>query len=1355
MIERTLMPSLLDVEINSAEADAFGHRHFAKALESLIESPSNEPPYSIGLLGKWGTGKSSIKSMYLASLHDDRTKDAKGEIRQNRIHEITFNAWRFGGENIKRALLRHVYLALEGDQERLKDALFHQVQRAHQESRTWGAIFKDAYEKSIWAALQVVLILVFIIVGILVIDSVLGRSNPWVAGSADLIVLICATLLIRYLFDPKRSFVPRYTNVTKVEFPSSSAEEYEDLLIDQLKVWKSGKGKKCERLLIFVDDLDRLSAEEMVSGLDAVRTFMEIPRARVPDGLGIVFVISCDEDRIAEALADRRRQRSADLPGSVIKKIDARRFLDRIFQFRLEIPQFPKRDMRNYAMNRLTSDLSSIAKDLVSRGVSLETLIDRMIHVGVQSPRNALQILNAFAQSWWIAQHRERQGAGTDRPGGLHEGAVTDHPISLAALCALRVDFADFYEDLQEEPGLIRAFTDVFIGEARLEEQPDTTQAILGRYTNDGSLRADHSSLRQYIAALQGLRWPAFLQPLLVLSEDPITRKLGDKGPRLYDAFVSGDHAGVLAELGRNIDSKLLSHEEIRLLRGMQEELQHETTVRRDNAARVVAALAERLPDDQAYLILSPLARRLAESHDLRCSVGMEKIEMVLPKAPAEDRRDVAGKLIDDLLRTEGEIQFTLPSGQQPSLDEAVDMAKRACSLALDVRRKNDLDGAHDAALLKWLETRSVSIAGQDYEFPFRQFEEWVAGHEEHLLTDLSYRYTDLLAAQMETNQVEGIDFAQALRRSQRVFDDLWSAGQDSRVELWDQLNKFVAVRQAEAVALAWELMLLHQTAPDAPRFTTFIKNFAQRLHKDMVEPDWALDWEKGAVAFLALLESRGTDLASDAHDALVTLAISWSEDTATSEFALRLMSFLFSADRAKAGVVIQNWVERPLTDLPENCLQWLGVEFKSSLTASEQQNLVSSLAPIHDRVTITEDESRQFRVFLDGLPDDAILTDEMQKFLGSLYPFVQQQHGNPSQYLYRVFSPLPRIMHLGPAAAVGSLLHNLFTNTKNATTVYGWLHEQMAPYWPKQTGDLSPYDPTVIFNGTIETIRQSPGDASVPKMLASARRMVEDEKVGKENEAKLMEMASLIWPHHQAEALEIFQSASLIPSTAAISSLVNEVELGDENSLRRLRTAWSHFSGLASDDQKVEVSKSILNKDAKGTQDKPDLALALWIESQKDRKRVLLQSLIAEPSLNDSQRKRAWLQVEKYASELGSDFFATKLPEIFALPDSAETFDAVLQSKSTITALFDTKADQYKLAVSLVKSFTAASSMIAKNKLAEWLREIDNAAALKEIKKLDGVTDEDLEILRGYFPQAKFLKEMKAGATTSAQRMF
>ncbi|MBB3009920.1 P-loop NTPase fold protein [Cupriavidus alkaliphilus] len=122
------MPSSLDREISTDQQDAFGHRHYAHALKSLIESRTHETPFSIGLLGGWGTGKSSVKQLYTTALADDPSKDG-GFTRYQRFHCITFNAWRFGGkdQDIKRALLRHVFLELGGEEENLRDKLFRQV----------------------------------------------------------------------------------------------------------------------------------------------------------------------------------------------------------------------------------------------------------------------------------------------------------------------------------------------------------------------------------------------------------------------------------------------------------------------------------------------------------------------------------------------------------------------------------------------------------------------------------------------------------------------------------------------------------------------------------------------------------------------------------------------------------------------------------------------------------------------------------------------------------------------------------------------------------------------------------------------------------------------------------------------------------------------------------------------------------------------------------------------------------------------------------------------------------------------------------------------------------------------------
>jgi KAP family P-loop domain len=406
-----LMPSSLDRAISTPERDAFGHRHYAQALRSLIESASHSPPFSIGLLGGWGTGKSTIKELYLRELSEDQTSDGP-LMRSDRIHPITFNAWRFGGEGIKRALLRHVFLELGGDDETLKDKLFRQLHWPEQRIKPLGRYVLETF--AVWGIPLIPIVVLFLlaVLGVTTIVYLFAIRDQWAITTITTLFIVAFTFLLKQVkFAPPSPFIP----ITRIELPNVTAEQYEDLLVTQLKEYKAGRGSKtqgkyCERLVVFVDDLDRLSADEMVQGLDAIRTFMEIPTQNLPTGLGVVFVISCDEDKVADALTKGRRQ-EPDLPGTIFTRFDARRYLDRIFQFRLEIPPFPRSDMRQYALDRL-KELPGIKEDLDEKNIALETLVDRMIHVDVQTPRNALQIVNAFAQAWWLAKKRETEDLG-------------------------------------------------------------------------------------------------------------------------------------------------------------------------------------------------------------------------------------------------------------------------------------------------------------------------------------------------------------------------------------------------------------------------------------------------------------------------------------------------------------------------------------------------------------------------------------------------------------------------------------------------------------------------------------------------------------------------------------------------------------------------------------------------------------------------------------------------------------------------------------------------------------------------------------------------------------------------------
>lgn len=111
------IPLLLDKPLDSAEKDQFGHEHYADILYDLITNKNLKMPYNIGLLGKWGVGKSSIKEICRKKLDKE----------SNNVYCIDFNAWKYGGESIKRALLRGIYIKLGGSDENIKDKFSRQI----------------------------------------------------------------------------------------------------------------------------------------------------------------------------------------------------------------------------------------------------------------------------------------------------------------------------------------------------------------------------------------------------------------------------------------------------------------------------------------------------------------------------------------------------------------------------------------------------------------------------------------------------------------------------------------------------------------------------------------------------------------------------------------------------------------------------------------------------------------------------------------------------------------------------------------------------------------------------------------------------------------------------------------------------------------------------------------------------------------------------------------------------------------------------------------------------------------------------------------------------------------------------
>lgn len=1351
-VDARAMPSLLDRELRAPEADAFGHRHLAEALRDLIESADNHPPFSIGLLGSWGMGKSTIKEFYLGGLQADEARDGRRIRRRDRIRTITFNAWRFGGENVKRALLRHVYRALGGNESHLADALFNQITRSALEARSWPDILRDAWGRFGWG-LAIIIVFFVAIGGITwLLARFLGLPDP--LGLMLPVLIGAGALLAKPFLDPRWLIVPRYAAFTRVELPHASAEQYEGLLIDQLSSYKHGAGRRCERLVIFVDDLDRLSAEEMVSGLDAIRTFMDLTADDLPEGLGIVFVVSCDEERVARALAERGR--SGDLPGAVFSRTDARRFLDRIFQFRLEIPPLPRQDMRGFARDALRRYAPQIVGELERRDGAFDSVVDRLIHVGVQSPRNVVQLLNAFSDSWWLAEKREHEGAGTDRPGGLREGAVTGHPEALAALCALRVDFPDFYGQLEREPRLIEWLTNVFVRGQPLEEQPERVKEALREYcyADEHDLAPQHRPLRRYITSLEGLHWPPSLQPLLLLSQDPVTRRYGDQASRVFEALVSGDSQGVLTELGRDKDSRALIREDVRLLRDLEDELHGDTPVRRNNAAAVVAAIAPRLPPADAHLLLTPLARRLAESQELRWRVGLPKIRSVLPPVPASDRRAVAACLIDDLLLVDGEVISRLESGGEPSLQEALEMAREAASLALSVRRDDGLDDRHERKLLDWLLTRRVAVRGREDHLSIRQLEMWMSEYEWALVSALSAQYVRLLAGLIEADQTDELVVEDVIRRSRQVFDQLRAGGEETRAELWDLLARYVSAKLPAAVSLAWQFIIDLVEQPPASALTTFVQRLAERLPKDIQDADWELpDWRDAAAGLLRILNARPGDIGPDAHRPLVALAQDWSGDDKTGDLAVHLLAALQAIDSDQADDVLTDWCGRVLSDLAAPCLHWLAANFAERPNDAQRADLLKGLDEIHTRDNITQDEAQRYSEFVSRLPQPAFASGPLQTHFQRLLSQVTQRHSNPNGYLDRVFPALPPLLqHIQPES-IGSMLHGLFTQTRgNNLTLFGWLHGQMAGFWPQPSSELTPYNPEQLFQEAVATVTQHANDELAVGVLVSVRDMAQRGVAGQDKIPEVLKAACAMWPHFPAEAFATLVAFHIPPDETQVAALMEGIDPADAQAVDRLARVWTHIAQHLGDEQGAGVAKQLLAAPPQGIREEPDLGMLLWFDALGERKSSVFGAALLDLSINDEQRKRVWLQVHRAAPELGLAFFLGLLPQLLA-HDSPETAQSVLDAEGAVSGLAASAEERYDLSRTLLQALAMAPTTEIKNRLAGWLQRVGGTGSLRELEQIPDLSWEDVELIDRFIRNSRYVKRWRERHAQGSER--
>ncbi|MEV7797242.1 P-loop NTPase fold protein [Streptomyces sp. NPDC087512] len=444
------------------------------------------------------------------------------------------------------------------------------------------------------------------------------------------------------------------------------------------------------RLVIAVDDIDRLAAADVLDALATLRSFLLTGTQHLHQP---VFVISCDEDIVREAIVGVRpglahrpvAGHSPDAAASppsdaetgpsprgsaeAVRKATedaAQEYLNKLFTIRLVLPAHYDADLRDYA-EELLMGVAPHHPVVAALGgpTQTRTLLEILIHRRVRDPRHVIRLLNSFFSDYQLARRRE-QPAGA-RPARIATGEVTMFPIQLARLTVLRHDFRDLYDSIQAEHRMLDLLDEALLGSSEAQADP-----LLANYlAPEPQVGLDQErypglAFLNATAARARTQRPPQIGPLITLGSSRASRLLGSQmATEIENDLVQRNGAALAARLVEgNPRTRILEAANASLEAARQgQDLDNAVTAVLEALGSVADMLATGLSEDEEHavhtltdcivrqydrLTLLPPSHLLVPLLELTIPAHLPRVRKVLLPIPAnrEEAQTWAGALL-------------------------------------------------------------------------------------------------------------------------------------------------------------------------------------------------------------------------------------------------------------------------------------------------------------------------------------------------------------------------------------------------------------------------------------------------------------------------------------------------------------------------------------------------------------------------------------------------------------------------------------------------------------------------------------------------------------------------------------
>lgn len=325
--------------------DKLGYKRFAKKIATILDNATTrEDCLVLGIHGEWGSGKTSAINLIINALKKRQKNLPKKVIFLKMLSPFSSFIPDWMPKHIKqRTTIIHFSPWLFSNQENLTTAFFHELEK--QLDNTWGNI--KVFFKTI-AALTLPSL------------EALSYLNP----ATSKIVGNTTQLLIKNL--QKRP----------------SLEQTKQALNKALKAKK-------RPLLIIIDDIDRLPADEIRQIFRMVKSVADLPY--------VTYLLGFDQDIVKRALKiDIDPQDNEQDP-------HRSQWIEKIVQGSFNLPIVLPHKLKNFFWEKLSKELPDLHEQLkLHEGSSyfLDPFFEEFIFKPIQTPRQINRLINALIVQW-------------------------------------------------------------------------------------------------------------------------------------------------------------------------------------------------------------------------------------------------------------------------------------------------------------------------------------------------------------------------------------------------------------------------------------------------------------------------------------------------------------------------------------------------------------------------------------------------------------------------------------------------------------------------------------------------------------------------------------------------------------------------------------------------------------------------------------------------------------------------------------------------------------------------------------------------------------------------------------------